>query len=82
MADFDAVFTLFLVHPPEVDRARPRCRLWIAVDGYRRRAGQGMVVASRIAPRVKRSAAVLVSILQIREIGIRGASKIFSSMLL
>ena len=77
MADFDAVFTLFLVHRPEVDQARPCCRPWIAVDGYRRREGQGTVVAWRITPRPEHRAAVLVSIQEIRRKAILGASKDF-----
>ncbi|EJK51390.1 hypothetical protein THAOC_29438, partial [Thalassiosira oceanica] len=68
---------LFWGASSQVDRAWPRCRFWIAVGGYHRRAGQGMVVAWRIAPRPEPRATILVSIQQIRQSAILGASKDF-----
>ena len=47
------------------------------VDGYRRREGQGTVVAWRITPRPEHRDAVLVSIQEIRRKAILGASKDF-----
>ena len=55
---------------------RPGEASYSVVD-HRRRAGQGMVVAWRIAPRPEPRATVLVSIHEIRESAIRGVSKIF-----
>ena len=76
-AGFAPVWRLFWGASSEVDRAWPRCRLWIAVGGYRRREGQGMVVAWRIAHRPEPRAAVLVSIHWIEISAILGTSKRF-----
>ena len=65
------------MHHQKVDRARPPCRFWIAVDGYRRRTGQGMVVPWRIAPRPEPRAAALVSIHEVKETEKLGGSKDF-----